>query len=183
MIEDKQFETDDILSAWCTEFTFGWRLKHIRYFRNRTQKELGLKCGFPENAADMRIRQYENNTRHPKSNIIKVLSEELNISRIMLTMDTTDIQTLLFSTILWSSICAVVNVFSPKKNDPLYSTDIIYPINTIVEANVPGIVPHSDDNLLTWFNEYNLKKQQYDNKEITFDAFRDWIYLWEPSNY
>ncbi len=179
-MEHKEIDIDDLLSVFCTEFTFGWRLRRIRNIRNRTQKELGIICGFPESAADMRIRQYESNARHPKANIIKALSETLQISQLMLTMDTTDIQALLFATILWADISAVVNIFAPTMDEPLYEPDVIYPLNTIVHSNVPGIVPHSENNLLIWLNEYNFKKQQYRNKEISDETLRDWIYMWEP---
>ena len=43
--------------------------KNIRYHRKRrgiTQKELGRRVGFPVAAADVRIAQYENDSRCPK---------------------------------------------------------------------------------------------------------------------
>ena len=44
----------------------GDRIKRIRNFRKMTMKELGMAVGFDENSADVRIAQYENNSRKPK---------------------------------------------------------------------------------------------------------------------
>ena len=41
----------------------GQRIKFFRNLRKFTQKELGLKLNFPENAADVRVAQYESETR------------------------------------------------------------------------------------------------------------------------
>ena len=43
--------------------------ERIRWFRKRhglTQRELGLKLGFTNKTADLRIRQYETGLRNPK---------------------------------------------------------------------------------------------------------------------
>ena len=45
----------------------GDRIKRIRNFRKMTMKELGMAVGFDENSADVRIAQYENNSRKPKA--------------------------------------------------------------------------------------------------------------------
>ena len=44
----------------------------IRWFRNRiglTQKQLGMRVGFPDSNADIRIAQYEVGTRKPKADL------------------------------------------------------------------------------------------------------------------
>lgn len=51
--------------------------ERIRWFRNSqgmTQKDLGLKVGFPERNADIRIRQYEIGQRNPKADMISELA-------------------------------------------------------------------------------------------------------------
>lgn len=57
----------------------GSRIKFIRNLRNLTQKELGLKVGFPERAADVRIAQYESEKRIPKEEIVSTLSDSLDV--------------------------------------------------------------------------------------------------------
>ncbi len=49
----------------------GERIKRARNFRKLTQKELGLAVGFEENTADVRIAQYESNTRTPKEDMLR----------------------------------------------------------------------------------------------------------------
>ena len=44
----------------------GSNIRHIRELRGLTQKELGMKCGFSANTADVRIRQYEADKMVPK---------------------------------------------------------------------------------------------------------------------
>lgn len=60
--------------------TFGERLRFIRKHRNLTQKELGLKMGFPGKSADVRIAQYESDTRKPKAAIVQRLADALDVS-------------------------------------------------------------------------------------------------------
>ena len=48
----------------------GQKIKRIRKMRGLTQKELGLAVGFDEESADIRIAQYESNTRTPKEKVV-----------------------------------------------------------------------------------------------------------------
>ena len=48
----------------------GERIKKIRTFRGLTQRELGLKLGYEERNADVRIAQYESGYRVPKTNTL-----------------------------------------------------------------------------------------------------------------
>ncbi|HWR19024.1 MAG TPA: helix-turn-helix transcriptional regulator [Clostridia bacterium] len=58
----------------------GERIKRARNFRKLTQKELGLAIGFDENTADVRIAQYESNTRTPKEDMLRKIAEALNVN-------------------------------------------------------------------------------------------------------
>jgi len=58
----------------------GERIKRIRNLRKLTQKELGLAVGFDENTADVRIAQYEANTRRPKEALLKKIAEALDVN-------------------------------------------------------------------------------------------------------
>ena len=54
--------------------------ERIRFFRNlkgMTQKFLGVKVGFPEKTADIRLAQYESGTRTPKSDLTEALADAL----------------------------------------------------------------------------------------------------------
>lgn len=70
--------------AWSiTDTSFGQRLKFIRRHRRMTQKELGILLGYPEKQADVRIAQYEKNTRTPRRDTVQKLAEVLNVSPVV----------------------------------------------------------------------------------------------------
>lgn len=55
------------------------KLKFLRHYRNMTQKELGIKIGFSESSAGVRIAQYESGTRLPKHDMIVRIADALSI--------------------------------------------------------------------------------------------------------
>lgn len=64
----------------------GYRIKYIRKLKGLTQKELGLKLGFPESAADVRIAQYESGARVPKEGVVNKLANILGVLPTALTV-------------------------------------------------------------------------------------------------
>ena len=58
----------------------GDRIKRVRNFRGMTQKELGIAVGFDEKSADIRIAQYESNTRTPKEDLLRKIAEVLDVN-------------------------------------------------------------------------------------------------------
>lgn len=59
--------------------TFGQRLRILRKHRGLTQRELGLKMGFPSPSAEIRIAQYECSRRYPKQSVIEQFAKVLHI--------------------------------------------------------------------------------------------------------
>lgn len=64
--------------------TTGNVIKFCREVYGLTQKELGIILGFSESTADVRISQYESNTRTPNPDLIKRIAKIFNISRYAL---------------------------------------------------------------------------------------------------
>lgn len=60
----------------------GERIKRIRTFRGLTQRELGLKLGYEERNADVRIAQYESGYLVPKNNTLMEMAKILNVNYI-----------------------------------------------------------------------------------------------------
>ena len=58
----------------------GERIRYIRNLRNMTQKWLGMKIGFDEKTADVRMAQYESGTRTPKENYVANIAAALDVS-------------------------------------------------------------------------------------------------------
>ena len=57
--------------------------KRIRFFRNRkgmTQKQLGEMLGFLGRTSDVRIAQYESESRTPKSDLVKEMAQIFDVS-------------------------------------------------------------------------------------------------------
>ena len=60
--------------------TTGYRIKKFRVMRDMSQKELGLKCGFPEASAVVRVSQYETNKQLPRDkNFFKTIAKALDL--------------------------------------------------------------------------------------------------------
>ena len=57
----------------------GSNIRHIRELRGLTQKELGMKCGFSANTADVRIRQYEADKMVPKLDKLEEIAAALEV--------------------------------------------------------------------------------------------------------
>lgn len=58
----------------------GERIHFFRNLRGMTQKYLGLRVGFPERSADIRMAQYESGKRTPKADLTEKLAYYLDVS-------------------------------------------------------------------------------------------------------
>ena len=58
----------------------GERIHFFRTLRGLTLKQLGQAIGFPEKSADIRMAQYESETRVPKDEITQKLAQALDVS-------------------------------------------------------------------------------------------------------
>ena len=68
----------------------GERIRYFRNLRGMTQKYLGMRVGFPERTADIRMAQYEAGTRTPKADLVEALAHVLEVSRQALTVPDID---------------------------------------------------------------------------------------------
>ena len=67
--------------------------KRIRFFRNRkgmTQKQLGELLGFLGKTSDVRIAQYESESRTPKQDLVKEMAHLLDVSPRAITVPEID---------------------------------------------------------------------------------------------
>ena len=63
----------------------GKRIRFFRILRGMTLKELGKAVGFSSRTASIRIAQYECGARTPKPELLKQISDALNVSEEALT--------------------------------------------------------------------------------------------------
>lgn len=68
----------------------GKRIKAIRTKKKMTQKELGIAAGFDKKTADIRIAQYESETRTPKENLVNAIANALEVSPMALNVPNID---------------------------------------------------------------------------------------------
>ena len=68
----------------------GERIRYFRKLRKLKLKELGLRLGFPEKSADVRMAQYEAETRTPKAELTAALAHVLDVSPLALTVPDID---------------------------------------------------------------------------------------------
>ena len=68
----------------------GERIKFFRNLRGMTQKYLGMRVGFPEKTADIRMAQYESGSRTPKADLTNNLANVFGISTSALTVPDID---------------------------------------------------------------------------------------------
>ena len=61
--------------------SIGAKIKKIREYRGLTQKILGIRCGFSDATADVRIGQYEKNKKTPREKALKTLCNALEIDK------------------------------------------------------------------------------------------------------
>ena len=68
----------------------GERIRFFRNLRGMTQKYLGMRVGFSERTADIRMAQYEAGTRTPKADLVEALAYVLDVSPQALTVPDID---------------------------------------------------------------------------------------------
>ena len=64
--------------------SIGGKIKQYRELRGWSQRELGVRCGFTESTADVRIGQYENNKKIPREKMLKTIAAALEIDECAL---------------------------------------------------------------------------------------------------
>jgi transcriptional regulator with XRE-family HTH domain len=68
----------------------GERIRFLRNLRGMSQKYLGMKIGFTEKTAEVRMAQYENGARTPKEKMVADFAHELDVRPQTLTVPDID---------------------------------------------------------------------------------------------
>lgn len=144
----------------------GERIRRIRYFRGMTQKELGVAIGFDEKSADVRIAQYENETRKPKEPLLRKIAEVLDVNYLALyepdSYSTTDVLFLLFE---------FDEIYNVQLYDVIDNSDPCYPEKHIAVSFEFSLMD-------SFLEEWRLRKKQLANGEITNEEYTEWKLNW-----
>ena len=128
--------------------------ERIRWFRKRkdfTQRELGLKVGFTNKTADLRIRQYETGLRNPKEDTIKDLAQVFEVAEEALAVPDIDSYTGLMHTLFALEDLYGLTIMKidgqvclrPDVNHPNYSLSLADDLNAwyeVKEKRLNGII-------------------------------------------
>ena len=85
----------------------GERIKRIRTFRGLTQRELGLKLGYEERNADVRVAQYESGYRVPKKDTLM----EIPARATLLMINPFGTMTVTNGPLMLLSVCGLIMVW------------------------------------------------------------------------
>ena len=140
--------------------------ERIRFFRNlkgMTQKFLGVKIGFPEKAADVRLAQYETGSRTPKPELTNALANALGVSAMALNIPDIDSEVGLMHTLF-----ALEDIYGFK----------IDKLNGEVCIKLDKDKGTSYISLLERFTAWQKEAQKYRNGEISKEEYDRWRYTY-----
>lgn len=140
--------------------------ERIRFFRNlkgMTQKFLGVKIGFPEKAADVRLAQYETGSRTPKPELTNALANALGVSAMALNIPDIDSEVGLMHTLF-----ALEDIYGFK----------IDKLNGEVCIKLDKDKGTSYISLLERFTAWQKEAEKYRNGEISKEEYDRWRYTY-----
>jgi len=141
----------------------GQRIKYIRNLRKLTQKELGEKIGFTGKTSDVRIAQYESETRVPKDNLLADIADVLNVSPKALSVPNIDSYMGVMHTLF-----ALEDMYGLKINDIDGQ-----PCLTLDKDNGTTYL-----SILDMFLAWQKEAEKLANGEITKEDYDNWRYTY-----
>lgn len=140
----------------------GNRIKLFRNMRNLTQKELGAKVGFPFNATDVRIAQYESEKRIPKDDMVNKLASTLDVSPAAIKVPDID-----------TDIGLMHTLFALEDTRPFRISKIDDTICISLDKHDSSYISMLDM-LSLWYDEY----EKLQNGEISKEEYDQWRYTY-----
>lgn len=141
----------------------GERIRFFRNMRGMTQKYLGMKLGFPERSADVRLAQYETGTRSPKSDLINALAAALDVSPYALNVPDIDSQIGLMHTLF-----AMEDIYGLK----------IGKINDELCIRLDKSRGSSYISMFNMLSAWQKEAEKLKNGEITKEDYDKWRYTY-----
>ena len=144
---------------------FGKRIKLIRQLRGLTQRELGERIGFSGKAADIRIAQYESETRKPKDKIAETMADALEVPAFALNVPDID-----------SDYGVMHTLFTLEDEYGFQIRNIDGRLCITLDKNHPAYM-----NFFGMLNGWNEKYDQLKKEEITQEEYDAWRYAYPAS--
>jgi len=137
--------------------------QRIKFFRNRkgmTQKQLGETLGFLGKTSDVRMAQYESETRVPKSDLVKEMAHIFDVSTHALTVP--DIDTYIG---LMHTLFALEDMYSLKISE--VDGEICLRLDKSTDT---------DTSLHKMFQAWQQEAAKLENGDITKEEYDQWRY-------
>ena len=141
--------------------TIGQRIKRIRLLRKMTQRDLGLSLGFTDRTSDIRIAQYENNSRKPKADLTQSMADVFGVVPEALTVPDIDTYKGLIHTLF-----ALEDIYGLT----------IDKIDDVVCLHMDKSVTKPGSDLWTWLDDWYAMKDKYIHGRITKEEYDHWRY-------
>jgi len=139
----------------------GQKIKRIRKMRGLTQKELGLAVGFDEESADIRIAQYESNTRTPKEKVVINIANALKVNpKALARSHIVDYEELIHTLFMLEDICGLQ----------------INSIAGVLCLTLDKSKRKSQPALFDMFNEWRQQAEKLEIGDITDIEYHEWKY-------
>ena len=151
--------------------SIGERIKKARVFRGMTQKELGIAVGFNEKNADVRIAQYESNTRRPKDNLLYKMADVLDVGFFAL-----------YEPHQYNAESIMYSLFD-QGNDPMrVQLEEVLTTNGLQRPQKRIAIIYNYDHMDEYLREWKLRREQVLNHTITVKEYPEWVVNWPDTS-
>lgn len=145
--------------------TIGEKIKTARNHRGLTQRELGIKLGFDEKSADVRVAQYESGTRTPKAELLSEIASILDVNIIFLKNPS-----------LENTETFIHLLFDLEQESKKHHTNNFSIISVPDEFGNPQPVIQFHNHLLNEFlSEWQLRRKELNEGIITEGEYAKWM--------
>ena len=162
----------------------GERIKRIRTFRGLTQRELGLKLGYEERNADVRVAQYESGYRVPKKDTLMEIARILNVNYINFIIEAPGCAEDIMQTFFWldednrNTFHLFQLVRNPGKTGASDDTAVRYNDTDDWPAQPPVGIYFNYGLVDEFMREWLLRQQELHAGEITREEYFEWKINW-----
>lgn len=151
--------------------SIGDRIKKARVFRGMTQKELGIAVGFNEKNADIRIAQYESNTRRPKSGTLNKIAEVLDVGFFTL-----------YEPYPHNAENIMYSLLDQGNNPTRVQLEEVLITDGLQRSQKRIAVVYNYDHMEEYLREWKLRREQVLNHTITVEEYTEWVVNWPDTS-
>jgi transcriptional regulator with XRE-family HTH domain len=148
--------------------SIGERIHFFRTMRGMTQKFVGMRLGFSERSADVRVAQYESDARTPKRELLENIAGVLGVDPLALTVPDID------------SLFGVMHTFFALEDR--YDLRAEYDGSKGIIKIVPGYNYIISEDLAELVDSWAKQAEKYRAGEITKEEYNNWRYTFPSSD-